>query len=749
MNKKLYRLMDWGMIEGILYSDIASPKDVLGPHKIKGGTLLQAYFPEAEAVTAVISDGSRKCREIEMEQAEEGGYFAVLVTGKLKSYVYRVRYVDGTTRETADPYAFDSYITPMDEKKFSSGIHYEIYDYLGAHVMERDGVRGTLFAVWAPNAMRVSVIGDFNGWDGRCHQMQLLADSGIFELFIPGVTEGAMYKYEIRIKGNALKYKADPYGNQSQLRPENASIVCDLSRHKWKDKKWMEERASKIDKSAPVSIYEVHLGSFKRRMQTEEDPGFYNYRELAPLLADYAKEMKYTHIELMPVMEHPLDASWGYQVTGYYAATSRYGSPEDLMYLVDYLHQKGIGVILDWVPAHFPKDECGLAEFDGTCLYEHLDPRQGCHPHWGTLIYNYGRPQVRNFLIANALFWVEKFHVDGIRMDAVASMLYLDYGKQGGEWIPNIYGGNENLEAVSFLRELSEVFHKKGNGAVLIAEESTAWPKVTGSLKDDGLGFDYKWNMGWMNDFLDYMRTDPLFRKGKHGGLTFSILYAYSENFILPFSHDEVVHGKGSLWNKMPGNEEQKSASLRLALGYMMVHPGKMHLFMGQEFASTKEWNENEELDWGLLHRPEHQQMQDYVKSLNQFYQKHPALYELDHVSDGFKWLSCLDADHSLLVFLRRAKEEELLVICNFTPVVHENMQIGVPYKGKFKEIFNSDEKKYGGSGQVNGRMKNSRAEVWENLPYSIRVTIPPLGISIYSCTRMEEAEALKTEKKN
>lgn len=750
MNRKLDELLDWSAVEGIVYSDTAYPKEALEPKLVDEGLLVQTFLPKAASVLAVLDENGK---EFELERVDEAGYFAGLIPKKelpkklgrkktktVPAYTYHITYDIGTKEKVKDPYSFDSYITAMDEKKFNSGTHYEIYDYLGAHYMERDGVWGTLFAVWAPNAVRVSVVGDFNLWDGRKHQMQLLPDSGIFELFIPNVMPGELYKYEIRIKGNAVKLKSDPYGAQMQLRPDNASIVCDLSSYEFKDEKWMSTRAEKIDKKAPVSIYEVHLGSFMRRLMTEEKPGFYSYRELAPILANYAKKMHYTHIELMPVMEHPLDASWGYQITGYYAATARYGTPQDLMYMIDYLHQKGIGVILDWVPAHFPKDECGLAQFDGTCLYEHLDPRQGCHPHWGTLIYNYGRPQVANFLIANALYWAEKFHIDGIRMDAVASMLYLDYGKEDGQWVANMYGGNENLEAIDLLRNLSDVFHKRAKGAVLIAEESTAWPKVTSSPKEDGLGFDYKWNMGWMNDFLDYMRTDPLFRKGKHGELTFSIFYAYSEDFILPFSHDEVVHGKGSMLAKMPGDYDSQLANLRACYAFMLTHPGKKHLFMGQDFGQGEEWNENEQLHWDVMdYDPKRKQMQEYVRHLNQFYLKHPALYELDYDPSGFEWMSWMDADHSMVIFTRHAEEEDLLVVCNFTPVVYENYQIGVPFAGKYKEVLNTDSEQFGGQGNVNARLKQSQKERWENREDSIRITVPPLGISVFTCTRLEE----------
>ena len=555
--------------------------------------------------------------------------------------------------------------------------------------MTVQGVEGVNFAVWAPNALRVSVVGDFNRWDGRTCQMHCL-DSGIFELFIPGLKAGDLYKYEIKAKGGLTYLKADPYANAAQMRPDTASVVADLRDYEWQDQEWMRTRGEKQGYQDPMFIYEVHLGSWKKPKEGEKE--FYNYRELAPLLAEYVKDMGYTHVELMPVMEHPLDESWGYQVTGYYAPTSRYGSPQDFMYFMDYMHREGIGVILDWVPAHFPRDTFGLSAFDGTCLYEHQDPRKGFHPHWGTLIYNYGRPEVKNFLIANALFWADKYHADGIRMDAVASMLYLDYGKQDGEWVANIYGGNENLEAIEFLKHLNSIFKKKYPSALLIAEESTAWPKITGDLEDEGLGFDYKWNMGWMNDFLNYMKYDPVYRGSHHDELTFSMIYNYSERFLLSLSHDEVVHGKGTLVQKMPGEYEQKLSNLRLAYGYLTAHPGKKLLFMGQEFGQDMEWDEKKELDWEALEYPAHTQMKDYVKALLHLYRSCPALYRDDFKTEGFEWINCLEWEKNLLVFLRKTEKEEdtLLVVCNFSNVVYEDYQVGVPYAGKYKEIFNS-----------------------------------------------------------
>lgn len=747
MDKILYDLMDWAKIEGIIYSEEDNPHELLGPHITENGILIQAFMPTAKKIIVKLT---KTGKEFPMQLADEEGFFAVLIPGKrIPSYVYKVEYDNGSEAEFSDPYVFEPIIDAVDKKRFEEGIHYSIYEKLGSHVMEVNGIEGVLFAVWAPNAIRVSVVGDFNIWDGRKHPMRRLGDSGIFELFIPGLKAGEIYKYELKVKGGLVILKSDPYGYHSELRPATATVVYDIEKYDWKDNTWLSKRKKTDFDKEPMIIYEMHLGSWKKPDSGENE--FYNYREIAPLLGDYIKEMGYTHIELMPIMEHPLDESWGYQVTGYYAATSRYGTPQDFMYFVDYMHQHNIGVILDWVPAHFPRDTFGLSNFDGTCLYEHLDPKQGSHPHWGTLIYNYGRPQVSNFLIANALFWVEKFHVDAIRMDAVASMLYLDYGKEDGEWIPNIYGGKENLEAIELLKHLNTIFRKRKDGALLIAEESTSWPKITETPEKGGLGFHYKWNMGWMNDFIDYMQCDPLFRKGKHGEITFSMVYTYSEKFILVLSHDEVVHGKNSMLNKMPGDTKQKFANLRVAYGFMITHPGKKLLFMGQEFAQLLEWNEKQSLQWELLEQTEHLQMKTYVKALNRFYLDYPALFELDFDSDGFEWISSLDADHSILSFMRKTKrrEEDLLVICNFTPVVYENFLVGVPYPGKFKETFNSDKEIFGGSGHINLRTKHSKAIEADGRENSISIVIPPLGISVFTCTPITDSSKTIKGKKN
>jgi len=633
--------------------------------------------------------------------------------------------------------------TELDQYLFGQGTHYDIYKKLGAHPTMRGRKKGVYFAVWAPNARSVSVVGEFNEWDIQKNPMQKTGPIGVYETFIPEAKIGDLYKfYIIGYHGEEI-YKADPYGNEAELRPGTASRIADISSYKWKDTTWMKRRPEFDEIRDPMAIYEVHPGSWKKHeAKDEDDPGFYNYRELAPMICDYCEEMGYTHVELMPIMEHPYDASWGYQVTGYYAPTSRYGTPDDFMYFVDYLHQHGLGVILDWVPAHFPKDEHGLARFDGTCLYEHLDKRQGEHPHWGTLIYNYGRPEVINFLTANALFWLERFHIDGLRMDAVASMLYLDYGKEDGEWVANVYGGNENLEAIAFLQNLNQKIHERKDGSFSIAEESTAWPQVTGPVKEGGLDFDLKWNMGWMNDYLEYIRTDPLFRKGRHGMLTFSMIYQYSEDFMLVLSHDEVVHMKGSMFTKMPGSISDKFATLRLTYGYMAAHPGKKLIFMGQEFGQEREFSEKRELDWNLLdsvdgEMSDNERLRQYVSVLNSFYLAHPAMYELDARPAGFEWISTLDADHSVIAFLRKCKDETLLVVCNFTPVSYDAFRIGVPFAGKYKEIFNSDASEYGGTGFVNPRVKQSKRKHWDGRVNSIECRLAPLSIQIFSCTKV------------
>ncbi|MBQ8821053.1 MAG: 1,4-alpha-glucan branching protein GlgB [Lachnospiraceae bacterium] len=740
MDSKLYKLMYWPTIEEIIYSESDDPHALLGPHKSGNSTLVQCFFPGAVRVTLTLVETEQA---YEMEIADQDGYFAVLIPEKkIGLYYYTAYREDGTKAIYKDAYRHEPVITKEDTEKFNAGIHYTIYEKLGAHPYVLDGEAGTLFAVWAPNAVRVSVVGDFNLWDGRIHQMRRLWDSGIFELFIPDAKPGDNYKFELKVKGGLTYLKADPYGNAAQLRPDTASVIADITSFKWEDKKFIEGRKEFQTGNVPMSVYELYLGSF---VAPGDERPYANYRQIADKLIPYVKEMGYTHVELMPVMEHPFDGSWGYQVIGYYAPTARYGEPEDFMYFVNELHKAGIGVILDWVPAHFPRDTHGLSNFDGTCLYEHLDPRKGSHPHWGTLIYNYGRPEVSNYLIANALFWVEKYHVDGIRMDAVASMLYLDYGKNDGEWVANIYGGNENLEAIEFIKHLNSIMKKRNPGVLSIAEESTAFPKITGDLDDDGLGFDLKWNMGFMNDYLEYIKTDPYFRSGRHGELTFSMIYAYSEKFMLVFSHDEVVHGKATMIGKMPGTLEEKFAGLKLTYAYMMTHPGKKALFMGQDVAEFDEFNEARTLQWELYKEPAHKGVADCYKQLNELYRKEEALYALDDSPKGFAWLNCISGNDCYLSYMRKGiwEDDILVVVANFAGK-EQTIRTGVPYEGKYKEIFNTDDVKFGGSGVVNSRVKKAEDIVWDAKDQSIEVRLAPLSLSILRFVPYTEEELEK-----
>ena len=628
-------------------------------------------------------------------------------------------------------YPFPQILTDFDLHLIGEGTHYKNYEKLGAHVREVKGVNGVHFAVWAPNAEGVCVIGDFNGWDGISHRMRMLGSSGIWEIFIPGLFEGEIYKFNIQSKSGEILEKADPYAFRSEIRPKSASIVHDIDKYTWNDAKWLSEREHHNALDAPISMYEVHLGSW---MRVPEDGNRYlSYRELAQKLAEYVKDMGYTHVQLMPVTEHPLDASWGYQTIGYFAPTSRFGKPEEFMYFVDYMHQNGIGIILDWVPAHFPKDGHGLSRFDGTCLYEHADPRKGEHQDWGTLIFNYGRNEVRNFLLSNALFWLDKYHIDGLRVDAVASMIYLDYSRQPGEWIPNQYGGNENLEAIDFLKRFNEVVHSTHPGVLTIAEESTAWTGVSRPTYLGGLGFSLKWNMGWMNDTLCYFSKDPIHRKYEHDNLTFSLLYAFTENFILVLSHDEVVHGKRSLLDKMPGDFHQRFANMRALYGYMYGHPGKKLLFMGGEIGQWWEWNHDESIHWHLLQYESHQGIQRYVRDLNRLYQSEPALYEVDFDYHGFEWIDFRDAEGSIISFVRRGKDPEdfLVFVYNFTPVARMDYRVGVPKGGFYKEVMNSDSWSYWGGNMGNFGGIWADEMPWHGRPSSLSLTIPPLSMVV------------------
>ena len=696
----------------------SDPFSVLGRHTRNGITTITVHSPYAESIQI-------KELGIELERIPNSDFFQYEITSEDLPQHYQLSWVDKDQNKhfSHDPYTFGSVLPEFDQQLFSAGNHWHIYKKLGAHLHTIDGIDGVYFAVWAPNAQRISLVSDFNNWDGRCHPMRILSNSGIWEIFIPGIGIGCTYKFEILSQSNDTLVKTDPYGQQFEFRPQTASIVTDESSYKWLDSDWMKQRSKHDWIHEAMSIYEVHLGSWKRDAQNN----FISYRDLAVELVDYVKYMGFTHIELLPITEHPLDASWGYQATGYFAPTSRHGTPDDFRYFVDICHQNDIGIILDWVPAHFPKDSFALAQFDGTALYEHEDPRKGEHRDWGTLIYNYSRNEVKNFLLASANFWLEEYHLDGLRVDAVASMLYLDYSREEDDWVANIYGGNENLEAIDFMRHMNSITHEQHPGTVVIAEESTSWPQVTRPTWTGGLGFSMKWNMGWMHDMLSYMQQDPVHRMHHHDNLTFGMLYAFSENFVLPFSHDEVVHGKGSMLNKMPGDEWQKFANLRLLYTFMFTYPGKKLLFMGCEFGQGSEWNFNQNMDWYTLDYPQHKGLQTLVKDLNKVYTTHPALYQYDFDHQGFEWIDCQDVTHSIVSFRRKTKDEELIVIFNFTPVVREDYRIGVPTEGTYTEILNSDSGYYNGSNKGNGQVYSEATE-WMSLPFSISITLPPLA---------------------
>lgn len=637
-----------------------------------------------------------------------------------------------TQKKTARPKkAYE--IGELDQYLFGQGNHYEIYKKLGAHAVKEGKKEGVYFAVWAPHAERVSVVGEFNGWDALANPMERNEPLGIYTAFVPGVRQGALYKFCIETYKGELLYKADPYANSAEMRPGTASRVTDILNLKWSDTTWMEKRREWDHHTQPISIYEVHIGSWRRHPK-EEAEGFYSYREFAHELTEYVKKMGYTHVELMGVAEYPFDGSWGYQVTGYFAPTSRYGTPQDFAYMINYFHKNKIGVILDWVPAHFPRDAHGLAEFDGTPTYEYGDPRKGEHPDWGTKIFDYSKNEVKNFLIANALFWIEHYHVDGLRVDAVASMLYLDYGKQDGQWAANKYGGNENLEAIEFFKHLNSVVLGRNPGAIMIAEESTAWPRVTGKPEDGGLGFSLKWNMGWMHDFTEYMKLDPYFRKGHHNQMTFAMTYAYSENYILVLSHDEVVHLKCSMLNKMPGVGFDKFANLKVGYAFMMGHPGKKLLFMGQEFAQLREWSEARELDWFLLAEKEHLAVQEFYKDLLQLYKKNKAMHELDTSFEGFEWVNADDGYRSIYSFIRHSKDNKknLLFVCNFTPIEREDYRVGVPRRKQYKLVLNSDETKYGGTGEERPLVYRAVKKECDGRPYSFGYKLPPYGVAVF-----------------
>lgn len=724
-------------INAICYGDHGSPFNILGIHPFADDkTVVRALRPNAQRL-AFVDESTKDAEPLEMTQISEMGLFEIILEPQAEITAYHFLEIDGANEELRvdDPYRFALSLTDFDLYLHAEGRFWEIYEKFGAHAVERDGVTGVNFVVWAPNARRLSVVGDFNDWDARIHPMQQHGKSGVWELFIPGVKVGHKYKYDLKSHLHLYQgQKIDPYGFFAERRPNTASIVVELDTYDWGDGHWMETRGQADPLHEPMSIYEVHLGSWKRGASNR----WLTYRELADQLVSYVKEMGYTHIEFMPVAEHPFDGSWGYQVTGYYAPSSRYGTPQDFMYLVDQCHQNGIGVIVDWVPAHFPKDGHALSFFDGTHLYSHEDPRQGEHPDWGTYIFNYGRNEVRNFLIANALFWLDKYHIDGLRVDAVSSMVYLNFSREEGEWIPNDYGGTENLEAVTFLQEANAVIHEKFPGAITIAEESTAWPLVSRPTYLGGLGFTFKWNMGWMHDTLSYVSKDPIYRKWEHHKLTFAMMYAYNENFVLSISHDEVVHGKGSLMGKFPGDWWQKFAQLRLLWGYQYSHPGKKLNFMGGDIGQWSEWSETRSLDWHLLDLPTHEQVNQFVRDLNHLYKAQPALYERDYDPAGFRWLEADDAENSIYAFIRFAQDTSdfLVIACNFTPIPRENYRVGVPEAGFYDELINSDADIYGG-GNVGNYGGFHTDSIWaQGYEQSLNLRVPPLGIVIMKINR-------------
>ena len=715
----------------IVNGEHSDPHTVLGMHEMeedgRKAVVVRAFLPDAAGITVI--DYANKRKKYPMERLHADGFFEVTIADREEWFRYQLEYTDadGNTWRSYDPYSFSPTLSEFDRHLFGAGTHYEIYEKMGGRLMTHEGARGAAFSVWAPNAKAVSVIGDFNNWDARRSPMRRLGESGIWELFLPAAAEGDKYKFHVTQCDGRVVDKTDPYGVYAEVRPNNASVLYPLKRYKWKDRRWMTARRKYDFRAAPMNIYEVHLGSWKRA----EGNRFLSYTELAEQLIPYVKEMGYTHIEMLPVEEHPFDGSWGYQVTGYYAPTSRYGSPDEFKQFVDACHQNGISVILDWVPAHFPKDDFALARFDGTALYEHQDPRLGEHIQWGTYIFNYGRKEVANFLLANALYWMDIFHIDGLRVDAVASLLRLDFCKEEGQWLPNVYGGSENLEAIEFLKHMNSVIAEREPGALMIAEDSTAWPGVTKKVDEGGLGFSLKWNMGWMNDFLSYIKLDPIYRKYHQNKLTFGMAYHYAENFVLVLSHDEVVHTKSSMIGKMPGDVWQSFANLRLSYGFMMGHPGKKLLFMGGEFAQYSEWSEARSLDWHLLQYADHQEMQAYVKELNHLYAEEPAFWAEDFDPNGFQWIECDDAESSIVSFVRRSQEKELVFLCNFTPVVHRGFSLGVPQEGVYHERLNSDAARFGGSDVINAVPLQSKAEPAGRCPFRVELDVPPLGMVI------------------
>jgi 1,4-alpha-glucan branching enzyme len=707
-------------VDRLVRGELRDPHSLLGRHPVEGGTIVRAWRPGAETVRVLVEDELAA----KLERVHEAGLFEGIVEDPLEGYELEVGYADGQTFVQKDPYAFLPTLGELDLHLAGEGRHERLWEKLGAHPRTIDGVDGVAFAVWAPNARSVRVVGDFNSWDGRLYPMRSLGPSGIWELFVPGVPEGSLYKFEVATAQGNLMLKTDPFAAATEAPPSNASIVY-TSHYEFGDQEWLDKRAASDAQRSPMSVYELHLGSWRRSAGGD----IVTYRDIASDLAEYCKQMGFTHVELMPLAEHPFTGSWGYQVSNYFAPTGRYGSPDDLRYLVDTLHRNHIGVLMDWVPAHFPKDEWALARFDATALYEHVDPRKGEHPDWGTLVFNFGRNEVRNFLISNALYWIEEFHLDGLRVDAVASMLYLDYSREEGEWVPNEFGGRENLDAIEFLKQLNTVVHSEHPGVLMIAEESTAWPGVTRPVYLGGLGFGFKWNMGWMHDTLLYFSKEPIFRRFHHNQLTFTMMYAFSENFALPLSHDEVVHGKGSLINKMPGDKWQRLANLRSLFAYMWAHPGKKLLFMGGEFAQEREWDHDQSLDWHLLEDANHEGMRRLIADLNRVYTSSPSLWELDTSPDGFRWIDANDADNNVISFYRMGADGGIVVcICNLSPVPRTGFRVGLPVAGSYSEVINTDAASYGGNNLGNMGIVEAVPESWHGLDHSALLTLPPLA---------------------
>lgn len=737
MNKKLYKLMNWPEIESIVYSECDDPHSILGPHAHNTQTIYQAFIPGAVSVRIQPENDDKSYK---MDIADESGFFAAVLPYRYEDYRYIAEFKDGLVKKLSDPYMFPPQIPDRFLERFGNGDLDNAYEYLGAHIKTVNGIDGTDFAVWAPTAVRVSVIGDFNGWDGRIHQMRRLGRSGVFELFIPGIGCGDAYEYEIKMRGGVLQKKADPYAFRQEMRPSKSSVVCDVDNFKWTDDRWIKERDNAVVGESPVSVYEIYAGGFCGPLVKGNE--FINFRSLAGKLIPYLKDGGYTHVQLMPIMEHPLDASFGYETIGYYASTARYGTPEDFQYFVNECHKENIGVILDWTPAQFPADDYGLGNFGGSCLYENQDPRRGYRPKIGTKLFDYAKPQVTEYLLGNALYWISRFHADGIRMDSTAVMLYLDYGKNDGEWAANMYGGNENLDAITFLRRCNDTIHKEYKGVMTIAEESAAWPKVTAPSSDDGLGFDFKWNNTGVSDFMTYMETDPYFRSGCHQKLTDSMLYCYSEKYMIGFSHEEALEQNGSLYDRMPGKKKDKLAGIRLCISYMTAHPGRKLMFMGQGLAESGAWNEERIIDWNQYSKPDVKKLERCISDLNKVYRDNPELYIKDDISDGFEWINCITPEKCMVTFLRRGmgKDDYIVVASNFANT-SQTLRIGVPEDGRYQVIFDSDKKIYGGTGAMGEDHVRAKSGEYDGKSYSINVTCGPLSLVMLKFYHYDDKE--------